>query len=234
MAVEGVTDFDPGAHGFHFRNRYSGLDILAEIDDGLGAVAGRLQGPEFWAGWGLCGGMAWHALDRFYARNPVPATTVTPGTGSALFRVLVMRQIDSLRGGALITKCLRWQSRNARRRWWDPRPPLHRMTLRSEWPKVRGSINRGYPASVTLVRTKTNPSENHQVIAVNYRADPVAGRAEIGLYDPNHPGQEPSIILQLTGADAGEVTQSSGEPLRAFFSWPYDRTRRSPRFILDQ
>jgi hypothetical protein len=40
----------------------------------------------------------------------------------------------------------------------------------------------------------------------------------IYLYDPNHPGEEPSLSLNLANPTAGvNLTQSTGEPLRGFF-----------------
>lgn len=50
MPIEAVTEFDPGVHGFRFRNRCSGLDILGEINDGVGDVASRFGGDDFWKG----------------------------------------------------------------------------------------------------------------------------------------------------------------------------------------
>ena len=82
MATAAATEFDPALHGFHFRNRFSGLDIVKEINSGFGDVARNVSGSaEFWEGWGLCGGMSWHALDRFYDQEPVPELREVPGQG---------------------------------------------------------------------------------------------------------------------------------------------------------
>ena len=224
--TEHRTAFDPSTHGFHFRNRFSGLDILGEIDDGLGDVAAKVSGSaDVWKVWGLCGGMTWHALDRYYAKNPVPATTQIPGADSSVFRTLVFRQFDSFHGASLIKQCLRWQSRNDTRQWWDFRRTIRKLTL-IEYYRVKESIDRGFPASLTLIRTTLDPSKNHQVLAVSYREDEAAGSGEIGLYDPNHPDEEPTLTTQLGGSDAGKAAQSTNERLRGFFVWPYDRTRR--------
>ncbi len=232
MAIEQTSGFDPKKDGFHFKNRYNGLDILKEVDDGLGDFARQIsESADFWKGWGLCGGMTWHALDRFYAKNSVPATAQIPNRDSPLFRILVLRQIDSFHGANLITKCIKWQSRNSQRQWWDPRSTIRQLTLR-QWPTVKDQINRGIPASLTLIRTVINPSDNHQVLAVSYKEDTAKGMAEIGLYDPNRPDQEPTITIELTGASAGKAEQSSGENLRGFFVWPYDRVQRSHRVNL--
>jgi len=232
MAIEQTSEFDPLQDGFHFRNRYNGLDILKEVDDGLGDIAGQIsESANFWKGWGLCGGMTWHALDRFYARNGVPATTQIPNRESPMFRILVLRQIDSFHGTSLLTECIKWQSRNSQNRWWDPRSTIRQLTMR-QWPTIKDLINRGIPASLTLIRTTTSPWDNHQVLAVSYKEDTAKGEAEIGLYDPNHPNQVPTITIELTGSAAGRAEQSSGENLRGLFVWPYDRVQRSHRVNL--
>ena len=92
--------------------------------------------------------------DPSYAKNSVPATTQIPNRDSPLFRILVLRQIDSFHGADLITKCIKWQSRNSERQWWDPRRTIRQLTLR-QWPTVKDQINRGIPASLTLIRTSS-------------------------------------------------------------------------------
>lgn len=229
MAVaEKKTAFDSAVHGFHFRNRFAGPDILDELRSGFGDLARIAPIPDtFWDRWGLCGGMAWHALDRFYARNPVPVTRVVPGADSGLFRVLVARQLDSFRGWDLVTRCLDWQTRSDEQTWWRIRRSIGHVTQKIEWPKVRQAIDAGYPASLCLLRATTNPGENHQVLAIAYRHDDGNGRVEIELYDPNHPDGRPHIGFVLGRPQSRlEASQSSGENLRGFFAWPYDRTRR--------
>ena len=226
MPISRATSFEPSTHGFHFRNRFSGIDIVKEMSDGLGDLAEHISGSQdFWQGWGLCGGMSWHSLDRYYARNPVPAATKLPDGDSRLFRTLILRQLDSFRTGSLITQCLDWQIRNEARVWWNPRASTRRLTMK-EWPKVKASINAGFPAPLCLIRTTTSLSKNHQVVAVAYGEDPEKEVAEIDLYDPNHPNREPKIRINVGGPDKGKGTQSTGERLRGFFVWPYDRTQR--------
>ena len=215
MAVE--SGFDAAMHGFHFRNRFNGLDVLKEVDDGLGNVAGAIAGSaKFWDGFGLCGGMAWHALDRFYAKNPIPKTKSIPDGGSPLFRILVVRQMDSFHGTKLLGECVKWQSRSDKGRWFDPRASIRHLTLK-QWPKLKDSIERGFPASLTLIRTTTSPWENHQVLAIAYEEDTIEGLGKVSLYDPNHPAKEPTITLELAGDDAGRAEQNTGEHLRGFF-----------------
>jgi hypothetical protein len=218
MAIIVTTGFDPAVHGFHFRNRFSGSDVLGAVNVGLGKAAVTLsENADFWQGWGLCGGMSWAALDRFLAGEQVPARKKAPDPDSDLFVELVDRQLDSFRGLWLISRCADWQSRAEQHRWWDPRNTTWKMTMR-QWPLIKSSIDYGMPASLTLIRTQINPSDNHQVLATGYCEDAL-GFAQIALYDPNHPDQSPTIALRLVGAEAGRAVQSTGEPLRGFFLW---------------
>ncbi len=220
MAIVRTTGFDPTVHGLHFRNRFNGLDIVSAVSTGLGSAASVVsENADFWEGWGLCGGMSWYALDQFYADTPPPERRSAPDPDSDLFRRLVDRQIDSFRGIALITRCLRWQSKHERRPWWDPRATTWNLTLK-QWLLVKQYIDAGSPASLTLIRSRIDPSVNHQVLAVGYCED-ASGKAVIDLYDPNHPDDKPTLAVRLAGADAGRAAQSSGEPLRGFFVWPY-------------
>lgn len=216
MAIAVTTGFEPGVHGFHFRNRFRGDDIVAAILPGSAAAV--LRGDNgFWNGWGLCGGMSWGALDRFLGGEPVPDGSASPDPDGELFQELVHRQLDSFRGLDMISRCLDWQSRAERRRWWDPRDTTWRMTLH-HWPILKWHIDAGRPASLTLIRTQTNPSDNHQVLATAYCEDS-RGIGRVALYDPNHPDQTPTIALRLVGPDAGRCAQSTGERLRGFFVW---------------
>jgi hypothetical protein len=225
MAIVRTTGFDPAVHGFHFRNRFSGLDIVHGINIGLGSVASLVsEDADFWDGWGLCGGMTWGALDHFYSYRPIPASRQAPEADTALLGELVDRQIDSCLGAALVTKCLRWQSRSEHNRWWDPRATTWRLT-RKEWLRTKQSIDHGDPASLTLIRTQRDLSKNHQVLAVGYCED-ASGKAVIDLYDPNHPDDTPKIVIRLNGPEAGRAIQTTGEPLRGFFVWPYRPDQR--------
>ena len=229
MSVDSsATAFDPKVHGFHFRNSFDGLDIVTELGAGfLGSdLPSKVVPDDFWDTWGLCGGMAWHALDRYYARNPVPAGKSAPGLGSPVFNVLVARQVDSLQRWKMITRCLDWQKRPDEGAWlW--RRGVGYLTQREEWPKLRDSIRRGYPVSLCLIRTKSNPAENHQVVATGYRHDDTSGLVEIDLYDPNRPDRTSLIRFRLGQAKHQlSATQGTDRPLRGFFVWPYDRAER--------
>ena len=228
MSTDVIAGFVPSENGFGFSNRFSGIDILNELRDGLGDSASSLMDEEFWSSWGLCGGMSWHALDRYFARNAMPVRSAPPERDSALFRTLVLRQVDSLKRGKLIASCLRMQSRHDTRQWWDPRTSLQRKNVSHAWPTLKKGIDAGLPVSLTLIRATTNPGENHQVVAVSYSLHRRSGFVDIGIYDPNHPRRTGELRMQLEGQRAGVVEQDTGEPLRLLVPWEYDRiqTRR--------
>jgi len=229
MAVEAAaTAFDPKVNGFHFVNSFSGMDIVTELGAGFlgGDLPSSVVPDDFWDRWGLCGGMSWHALDRYYARNSVPVSKETPGAGTPIFNVLVTRQVDSLRRWRLITRCVDWQKRPDAGSWlW--RRGVGYLTQKQEWPKLRDSIRNGYPASLCLIRSDRNPAENHQVVAVGYRYDDDAEAVEIDTYDPNRPDRTSHIkfTLGLPKYQLG-ATEDRDRPLRGFFVWKYDKTAR--------
>jgi len=66
--------------------------------------------------------------------------------------------------------------------------------------------------------------QNHQVIAVEYKYEPINQRLTLGLYDPNHPGFIPTITVGLKqlGREI-KFQQSTGERLRGFFTIPYQK-----------
>lgn len=216
--ISATTGFEAAEHGFHFRNSYRGDDVIAAVAPGSAAEV-LVGNDDFWKGWGLCGGMSWSALDRFLAGEPIPGDNRRPSRTSQLFQELVHRQLDSFDGIHLLSRCVDWQSRADTRRWWDPRDTTWRMTTH-HWPLLKQSIDAGVPASLTLIRTKTKLSKNHQVLATGYCVD-AAGIGYVTLYDPNHPGETPNIRLRLDGPEAGRAEQSTGEPLRGFFVWRY-------------
>ena len=94
----------------------------------------------------------------------------------------------------------------------------------SEIPALRASLDAGKPAVLVLIRVSglNDPSHNHQVTAVGYDFDPDTNAMVIYLYDSNHPGDEPTISLNLANSANGvNLTESTGEPLRGFFVTNY-------------
>lgn len=206
------TDFSAQDHGFRFVNSFEfslefDLPFASPID--LGNII-----------YGLCGGMCFAALDYFHAGRPIPDEATIPPTGSGLHRYLWQRQLDSLSLPVGPLKVIEWMLREDE--------DLGRQIARSELRKLRTRLDRGDPAVLVLIRAHgvANPTHNHQAVAVAYGLDetPTAKRVTIHLYDPNYPGEEPRLTMDLKRPGLGiHAQQSSGDPFRGFFVLDYRR-----------
>lgn len=232
MGVE--TGFDPSVHGFSFRNSFPGGAVVAEltrqgrvtdltglqVPRSVSALTDLASGADFWGAFGLCGGMSWTALDRYRRGLPVGGIRSVPGRDDDLFRELVSRQADSMRGRTLLERCIVWQFLPDRVPWWMIwAKGVGRLSAKLEWPKLRTALGSGTPTGLVLMRARgaATPSGNHQVVAVGYR-DSGSGTVSIDIYDPNHPGKRPSIPMDTESETVGP-RQSTGEPVRGFFTW---------------
>jgi len=238
VTVDVNTRFDPNIHGFGFQNRFRGGDVVSElgrqgrlteltgleVPRALIGLTDLAAGEDFWGIFGLCGGMSWAALDRFRREEQPGADHSIPGPDQETFRELVARQADSLRGRSIMERCLLWQMLPDRAPWWMIwSKGVGRITVEQEWPKLRVALDDGEPTGLVLVRARgvTNPSENHQVVAVGYQVTD-SGNVEIRLYDPNHPRRRSFFPLQPSSRSVGP-RQSTGEPIRGFFVSSPDR-----------
>jgi hypothetical protein len=211
MTSNAVPGFLPSTHGFRFANRWPSGPArewhFGLVHLGIGDV-----------GRGLCGGMAFVAADRFARGDAPPATEVPPAFGEPLFREVVDRQFDSF--GRFFTVPARFAVaafERQRRRM--------RHTVRAAWPTIRADIDGGRLSMVGLVRRSglalAAPDFGHQVVAYRYEAS--ADRVTIGVYDPNHPGDD-TVELVLERSIAGEISlgQSTGEPLLGLLALPWE------------
>ena len=209
MASNAVPGFLPSRYGFRFANRWLSGPArtwsLGLVQVGIGDV-----------GRGLCGGMAYAARDRFERGEDAPADLAPPAPGTPLFAEIVDRQFASF--GRLWTVPLRFWAAAAmgeRPRW--------RQTVRSAWPAIRAGIDAGEPAMVGLIRSATtNPLAldlGHQVVGYRYVEAP--DRLAIGVYDPNHPGDN-SVAVIIERTDGGpRLRQSTGEPVLGLLHLPW-------------
>lgn len=215
MRANELPAFLPSTTGFRFVNRWPvGPAFTLEaryLRIGVGEVAE-----------GLCGGMCLAAADRFLAGDVIPRDDEAPPPGSALFREIARRQLDSL--DYLVRGPVRFwwaAARVATGRW----PAADQVR---EWRALCADIDAGRPAMAGLVRSAgLNPlrlTSNHQVLGFSYEASGAEGRLRV--YDPNHPGDDQVALLirRRTGADGQPVVsleQTSGEPLLALLRLPY-------------
>jgi hypothetical protein len=232
--MEVNTHFDPRTSGFEFTNRFPGGHVLSELvrQERLSELTGLklprvlrqlsdlAAGENFWGTFGLCGGMSWAALDRFQRDEPPPVGRSIPGSDDELFRELVGRQADSMRGRKLMERCIVWQVLPDKAPWWMIwSKGVGRLTVDQEWPRLRTALDAGNPSSLVLIRAQgvANPSAHHQVVAIGYEISD-SGAVEIRLYDPNHPHSRPTVPIDPSSQSAGPL-QSTGEPFRGFFVW---------------
>jgi hypothetical protein len=205
-----VPGFLPSRNGFHFANRWpSGPTIK------IGPLDPRWIGVGD-ASAGLCGGMCFTVRDLFEADVPMPPDREPPTNGSARFKAVVRRQVESLDWLRLPVRF-----------WWRSAVggDRARSTFEREWPKLRREIDEGRLAMLGLIRIAAlNPfklTNNHQVIAYGYAED---GRGvTLRLYDPNWPDRDDvTAALHLDPAlRPTGLEQSTGEPLLGWFVAPY-------------
>jgi hypothetical protein len=218
MGSAAVIGFLPSRNGFRFANRWPTGPArewhLGLVHVGIGDV-----------GRGLCGGMAFVAADRFTRDDAPPAEAEAPPFGSPLFTEVVDRQFDSF--GPLYSVPVRFALAAFA---GDRRRVRH--TVRSAWPAIRADIDAGRLSMVGLVRRSgfsvTAPDFGHQVVAYRYESSPE--RVSIGVYDPNHPGDDTvELVLERSAAGRINLAQSTGEPLLGLLALPWrPQPRRAP------
>ncbi len=207
------TGFAAAMHGFRFANSFS----LSET-----VIPRSLRRkPPFLAlsdvVFGLCGGMCFAALDYFYQPAPIPGFTSVDELSLELVDYLWRRQWDSLKGGAL-AKVLTWTLRQDN--------SLARSIAGWEIPMLRTKLGDGVPGVLALIRVGgiAEVMGNHQVLATGYDFDPETQHMTLQLYDPNYPGEEPTLSMNLSQPSEGiHLTESTGETLRGFFVIEYAR-----------
>jgi hypothetical protein len=170
---------------------------------------------------GLCGGMVYVARDRFELGGLALTATEPPEPGTPLFEEIVERQFDSF--GRLWTVPLRfWLAALGGQAGRD------RATVQQAWPAVRADIDQGVPSMIGLIRSATTnplaPNLGHQV--VGFRYDETPSRVTIGVYDPNHPGDD-AVTIGFEKAAGGKLLlwQSTGEPVLGLLHLPWREAR---------
>lgn len=202
------TAFIPQEHGLRFVNSFAfpfsttfQLPFSGAVD--LGDII-----------YGLCGGMCFTALDYFNLGKPVPEVDSVEELSTNYLLYLWNRQLDSF-GLLTIPKVIEWMIRND--------IDVAKRTARYEVPKLRRRIDKGEPVVLALIRTEhgDSPTKNHQVLATGYTINDDK-RMLIDLYDPNHPGKNPQLSIDLSRPSLGlDASQTTGEPLRGFFMIKY-------------
>jgi hypothetical protein len=252
------TDFRPDSDGFAFRNSFQ-FDPVEQnelisklapaIDAALGTIgplglAARLTGvsdglrrialsavPQ---NYGLCGGMAFAALDYYKSGLAMPRGSGPmdqPPPGSDLRGYLWDRLRDSWRLNGVTF--LEWKARLhlVPTVWpFGGGPRALRDRSKTEWKKLCAEIDGGRPTVIGLVGELTDPFQDHQVLA--YRYEPSADdNGTIFVYDSNCPDAAQTIALKFDSEklEATESCGRPGNPLRGFFCETYEK--RTPTVV---
>ena len=211
--INSKTNFSAVDHGFRFPNRFEfNFSVMFELPFVSPINLDKVV-------YGLCGGMCFGALDYFNAALPIPRTSKVKDINSPFLLYLWDRQLDSLKL-PVVFKVMEWMILDDGN--------IGRRMSRWEIPKLKRRIDKGNPAVLALIRTQgvSDPTQNHQVMATAYRFDEATRDMVIHLYDPNHPGKNPRLNLNLSNPSQGiPIEQSTGEELRGFFVLNY-RTQK--------
>jgi hypothetical protein len=101
---------------------------------------------------------------------------------------------------------------------------LARSIKRWEIPKVRSEIDQNNPAVLALVRVKgiSDPTKNHQVLAIGYEFDTGLELMTINIYDPNYPKEDHALTMDFSNPSQGIKLQHSKDgSQRGFFKIDY-------------
>jgi hypothetical protein len=209
--------FSAAVNGFVFANRWPHVPPLRF----------RVGGPvplELAIGdaaKGLCGGMAFAAIDLWLAGVRPATDPLPPAAGTPAFRYLVRRQLDSFELGLGPARFYLlgapWRSTASR----------SREVLRREVPRIRHDLAAGQPVAIGLVHAvSANPAtliQDHQVVACGIEAGPDPGSLSLRIYDPNLPGDDTVRLVVRRRADGPglDLGYSGGPPVVAFFRQGY-------------
>ncbi len=220
------SKFNAEEHGFRFVNYF---DFSENLELSIAPFLSIFGVDNIDLGriiYGLCGGMCFAALDYFYAPESIPNYTDRPSPNKhpQLYSYLVQRQNDSLSLNTIslntIRKLFRWLFRK--------NAEIQKLTLENEFPKMRRLLRQNQPVVLVLMRGDdlTDATKNHQVVATSYTQNIIKKQATISLYDPNHPGKQPTIFMEYGSGSVQNLQQSTGEELYGFFVNDY--TRKTP------
>lgn len=217
-----LTAFRPSIHGFNFNNSFSAEEIMEEMY----SIPSWLTPDD---SWGLCGGMCFAALDRYFGGDPIPETSAKPSRGESLFSELVNRQMDSVDSVGK-AKILDYQIRPDEGAWYEPMHSLGHYTQSHQWPSVKAKLKRGIPTTICLIRASRAAihkiGDNHQVVVWGYTYNSNNGELKLNIYDPNKPNNDAVIVGLTLGQEKSRLDayQSPGPDPRGFLRVPYDRT----------
>jgi hypothetical protein len=212
----GRTGFTPQQHGFHFDNDF--VNTLAGLP-GFGDIQTR----------GRCGGMAYAALDFYFADIPVPADTTLPPDGNPLADYIYRRLLASFLTPSAV-QFVTWTLHSDHGAWFFK--GVTRWTKEEQIPRLRGFLDAGQPVPLGLVGATDLGdvgNKNHQVVAYGYEVDEPTQAIRIFIYDNNSHDQE---VVLFTNPDNPHLDASNrAEPWRGLFVQSYDRVSPPPALV---
>jgi hypothetical protein len=223
MAQAKVTRFLPSRDAFAFTNSWPDEPAVR-----IPTPFGRIGIGN--AARGLCGGMVFGALDYWHAGTKPPASR--PAPGSALFRFIVRRLIQSWRMPVGVARYYCWMNLpdDSASMRFGGLTALHRRglwtrSITRQWPQIRALLEAGQPAALGVVTVASaNPLQlghNHQVLAYAYRLD--GSQVTLQVYDPNTGPVDDVCIRFDTAAPGAGFTHSVNisRPVRGLFLTRY-------------
>lgn len=208
----GRAAFDPHQHGFHFDNQF--VNNIATIP-GFGQIQT----------FGRCGGMAYAALDYYFAGIPVPAyrgssfsPSSVPPDEHWLADYIYQRLMNSFFNGSAL-RFPEWTVHSDHATWFYK--GVTRWTKEDEFPKLQAAIDSGTPVVLGLIGAQNLGdvgNKNHQVVAYGYERHPQAGMT-VFIYDNVSPDSE--VVLSSDAGNPHFSASNRGEAWRGFFVHDY-------------
>ena len=184
----------------------AGGAVGAGLGWGLGGALVRATARR-WSSFGLCGGMALAAIERW----PAPQLATSELRREPIRALLRRRQETTLR--ASLGRFARYWALVRFVPGTTPHAPLAD-ALAAELDRVEATLRAGRPALLGLVGDAPDPFALHQVAAFAIdRIGPLD--ATLRVYDPNAPGQTRTVTTggaQTAGAGAGRTAISTDMP----------------------
>lgn len=208
-----MTRFSPDQHSFRFDNSFE-TEVIQDI---------RFRG--------LCGGMAYTALDYFNASMPVPQQTFRPATGQLLFQCIQLRQLNSLldnldKWAELFVNPFGWRT-DEMFRWGLQGTGGGRLE------ELRREIDAGRPVPLGLFRPGDGGAgPHHQVLAIGYDMGRYAG--DLGAHQEDlsifvHDSNFPRVRRTLKPHPGENLYRYAEDARSAWMTYFVDRKYRAAR-----
>ncbi len=208
------TSFSPYLHGFKFANYFA--NHLANLP-GFGQITT----------YGRCGGIAYAALDYYFAGLAVPTEAALPADGVPLADYIYDRLLATFVTPSAINFVI-WSLLPDGPSWFNKGVSL--LTREDEFPRLQSQLDLGHPQVLGLIdaRDIAHIGDNHQVVAYGYDVAP-GGVIQVYIYDNNTPNQE--VVLTLVPGQIGMLASNKAGGWRGFFVQGYGPAY--PPYLLD-